>query len=113
MVVFELDGVRYQALNGPMDFPFSEAVSLIVTCDTQADLDRIWDRLVATAASRRCAAGSRTATACPGRWSRAAIGEWMNGDPAAAGRVMQALMQMVKLDIPTLERAYAGEKTHA
>ena len=44
----------------------------------------------------------------PGR-----IGEWLTGDPAAADRVMQAVMGMVKLDIPTLERAHAGEEAHA
>ena len=69
-MVFELAGRRYMALNGGADFPFSEAVSLVVQCDTQDEIDRIWGAS-ARAARRRCAAGSRTASGCPGRWCRA------------------------------------------
>ena len=112
MIVFDLDGVRYQALNGPMDFPFSEAVSLIVTCDTQADLDRIWDRLGDGGKPQMCG-WIKDRYGLPWQVVPSRIGAWMKGDPAAAGRVMQALLQMVKLDIPTLERAYRGETTHA
>ena len=45
LIVFELDGNRYQALNGDSSFPFSEAVSLMITAETQAELDRIWDTI--------------------------------------------------------------------
>ena len=69
-MVFELAGRRYMALNGGTDFPFSEAVSLVVQCDTQDEIDRIGGAS-ARAARRRCAAGSGTASGCRGRWCRA------------------------------------------
>ena len=112
MIAFELDGARYRALNGPMDFPFSEAVSLIVTCDTQAELDRIWDTLGEGGKPQMCG-WIKDRYGLPWQVVPSQIGRWMSGDPAAAGRVMQALMAMVKLDIPTLERAYAGEAAPA
>jgi predicted 3-demethylubiquinone-9 3-methyltransferase (glyoxalase superfamily) len=111
MVVFELDGTRHHALNGPKA-EFTEALSLTVFCDTQGELDRIWDRLGDGGAPIVCGwIKDRYGV----RWQVAPrrIDAWLTGDPAAAARVMAEVGKMVKLDIPTLERAYRGEQAHA
>jgi predicted 3-demethylubiquinone-9 3-methyltransferase (glyoxalase superfamily) len=107
LIVFELDGRRYQALNGGADFPFSEAVSLSVACDSQAEIDRIWDRLAEGGTPQQCG-WIKDRFGLPWQVVPSRIEEWITGDPAAADRVMQAVLGMVKLDIPTLERAHAG-----
>lgn len=106
-VAFTLDGQDFMALNGGPVFKFNEAVSLVVRCQTQAEIDHYWDRL--------CADGGK-AVRCG--WLKDKYGlSWqivpammdrMMADPDATrtGRVMQAVMQMVKLDIAALERAF-------
>lgn len=70
-VVFELDGQAFTALNGGPAFTFNEAISLQVHCRTQAELDHYWNALGLAARHRPSnAAGSRTASACPGRSCR-------------------------------------------
>ena len=113
MIVFELDGNRYQALNGDADFPFSEAVSLMVTAENQAELDRIWDAIADGGGKPQMCGWIKDRYGLPWQVIPAKTGEWLTGDRAAADRVMQEVMKMVKLDIPTLERAYAGEEAHA
>lgn len=68
-VDFELGGQKFTALNGGPHFKFNEAVSLQVMCDTQAEVDRYWEKLGEGGTRRHgSAVGSRTATACRGRW---------------------------------------------
>jgi predicted 3-demethylubiquinone-9 3-methyltransferase (glyoxalase superfamily) len=65
-VDFQLEGQRFCALNGGPQFPFTEAISLYVNCETQDEVDGLWEML--PAAERKInAAGSKTNTACPGR----------------------------------------------
>ena len=109
-VAFELAGCPFTALNGGPQFKFSEAVSFQVMCDTQDEIDELWTRLTA--------GGDPNAEQCG--WLRDKFGlSWqivpaklaeLLGDPDAtkAGRAMNALMQMKKLDITRLERAHAG-----
>lgn len=106
-VAFELAGQAFTALNGGPIFQFSEAISLQVHCDTQQELDYFWERLSTD--------GDPAAQQCG--WLKDKFGlSWqitpsilprlMNpSDPAKAQRVMQALLQMKKLDIETLEQA--------
>jgi predicted 3-demethylubiquinone-9 3-methyltransferase (glyoxalase superfamily) len=112
LIVFELDGRTYQALNGGMDFPFTEAVSLSVACDTQEEIDRIWARLAEGGKEVQCG-WVKDRFGLPWQVAPSRIPEWISGDPEAANRVMTEVMRMVKLDIPTLERAYRGEPAHA
>lgn len=112
MLTFELDGTRYHALNGP-EAPFTEAVSLMLTCDTQAELDRIWDRIVEHGGTPSVCGWIKDRYGLRWQIVPSRIGEWLTGDPAAAERVLNAVMGMVKLDIPTLERAHAGEPVGA
>lgn len=106
-VDFELGGQPYMALNGPKSEP-SWQVSLFVTCDTQAEVDRLWDRLLDGGTPVQCGwitdrfgvtwqivpAGLKELLADP--------------DPARAQRAMGAMMQQVKLDLPAIQRAMAG-----
>jgi predicted 3-demethylubiquinone-9 3-methyltransferase (glyoxalase superfamily) len=107
LVEFELQGQRYQAMNGGPMHRLSDAVSIAVLVDTQAEIDRLWSALTKDGGS-----GSRCGW-CRDRWglSWQIIPRWMvetllAGGPRA-GRVVQAMMGMTKLDLPAL-RAAAG-----
>jgi predicted 3-demethylubiquinone-9 3-methyltransferase (glyoxalase superfamily) len=105
---FEIDGVQYHAFNGGPMFTFSPAISMFVNCETQADVDALWDRLLEGGEAQRCG------------WLKDRFGlSWQivpsnlgkrlrDKDPVKAKRVMEAMMQMIKLDIDGIERAYAG-----
>ena len=110
VVAFELDGQAFTALNGGPMFTFNEAISFQVTCETQADVDYYWEKLTA--------GGDGTAQQCG--WLKDQYGvSWqvvprmlpeMLSDPDAAKsqRAMVAMLQMKKLDIDALTRAYEG-----
>lgn len=112
LIVFELDGRTFQALNGGLDFPFSQAVSLSVACDTQEELDRIWAQLADGGAEVQCG-WVKDRYGMPWQVVPRQTEAWLTGDPTAADRMMTALQDMVKLDIATLERAYRGEASPA
>lgn len=108
-VIFELDGRRFMALNGGEDFPFSEAISIVVSCDTQAEIDRIWDRL-ADGGTPQHGGWIKDRYGLPWQIVPSTFEQLMTeGGPAAANRVMAAVMKMVKLDLAAMERAYIGE----
>ena len=67
VVDFTLAGQRFMALNGGMKMEYTHAVSFKIDCADQAEVDHLWDALLAAAARKAAAAGSPTATACPGR----------------------------------------------
>jgi predicted 3-demethylubiquinone-9 3-methyltransferase (glyoxalase superfamily) len=109
-VAFELDGQRFTALNGGPIFKFSEAISFQVDCETQEEVDYYWDRL--------SEGGDEKAQQCG--WVKDKYGlSWQvvprvliemmsDPDPAKSGRAMTAMLQMKKIDITGLKRAYAG-----
>lgn len=107
-VAFELDGLDFVALNGGPHFTFSPAISFVVNCDSQKDLDEMWDRLLNGGKPSQCGwLTDRFGVS----WQivPAALGAMLGGnDPARSARVMKALMPMVKIDIETLKRAHAG-----
>lgn len=104
-VGFTLDGVHFTALNGGPLFKFTEAVSFVVDCDTQEEVDHYWDKLVEGGQPSQCG------------WLKDKFGlSWQivpkvlpqllaSPDKAKAARVMQAMMKMVKLDIKALQEA--------
>jgi predicted 3-demethylubiquinone-9 3-methyltransferase (glyoxalase superfamily) len=112
-IVFELDGNRYQALNGDMDFPFSEAVSLMIGVEDQAELDRIWNTIEADGGKPVACSWIRDRYGLFWQVVPKQLDKWLTRDQATTDRVMAEVMRMVKLDIPTLERAYAGEGVDA
>jgi predicted 3-demethylubiquinone-9 3-methyltransferase (glyoxalase superfamily) len=108
-VVFQLEGQKFMALNGGPVFTHSPAFSLIVNCQTQADLDRIWEKLSADKASEQCG-WLKDKYGVSWQIVPAELEKWLNEkDPARANRVIAALMQMHKLDIKKLKEAYATD----
>lgn len=107
---FELLGKPFVALNGGPSFSFSQGMSLLVTCDTQAEIDRFYDRLLADGGKEmQC---GWLADKFGVVWQNVPRGlvDWIGDkDPAKAGRAMQAMMAMKKFDIAALKRAHAGE----
>ena len=110
IIAFELDGQAFTALNGGPNFKFNEAISLQVSCETQEEVDYYWQKL--------SQGGDERAQQCG--WLKDKYGlSWqivpsvlpeLVGDPhsAQSERVMKAMLQMKKLDIAALKRAYAG-----
>lgn len=105
-VDFQLEGQRFTAINGGSAFTFTPAISFYVDCATQTEVDTLWEKLTAGGAEEQCG------------WLKDKYGvswqivptvliELMNDpDPEKAQRVTQAMLQMVKLDIEGLRRAY-------
>ncbi|MPZ23391.1 MAG: VOC family protein [Dehalococcoidia bacterium] len=107
-VAFELGGQSFVALNGGPQFKFTEAVSFVINCKDQEEVDRFWDALAEGGTIQECG------------WLKDRYGlSWQviptvlskllgDSDPAKAGRVMGAMLQMKKIEIKDLEEAYAG-----
>lgn len=107
-VTFEIEGQSFTALNGGPHFKFTPAISLFVDCDTQDEVDRLWDKLSEGGEKSRCGwLVDRYGVS----WQiiPKALGRFL-GDPdrAKAERAMKAMLQMGKIDIATLERAFNG-----
>lgn len=107
-VDFELAGLGFMALNVGQPWQFTTAFSLSVACDSQAEIDSLWNQLGDGGSELQCGwLTDRFGVS----WQivPADIGQWIgHPDPAVAGRVMEAMMQMVKMDIATLKAAYDG-----
>jgi predicted 3-demethylubiquinone-9 3-methyltransferase (glyoxalase superfamily) len=109
-VEFKLDGVEFVALNGGPIFPFTEAISLVVNCKTQAEVDYYWKKLSAGGKQVQCG------------WLKDKYGvSWQivpteliemmkDKDKARAKRVADVMLNMVKLEIEPLRKAYKGAK---
>jgi len=107
-MTFELDGQQFTALNGGPVFKFTEAISFVVHCETQAELDEFWEKLSAGGQEVQCG-WLKDRFGLSWQIVPTALSELMqSGDPARSQRVMQALLQMKKIDIETLRKAYAG-----
>jgi predicted 3-demethylubiquinone-9 3-methyltransferase (glyoxalase superfamily) len=103
---FELDGQEFYALNGGPSFSFSQGISLFVSCDTQEEVDELWERLTEGGEPGPC--GWLT-DKFGVSWQviPRALGDMLSDkDPEKAGRVLAAMMQMSKIEIEGLERAY-------
>jgi predicted 3-demethylubiquinone-9 3-methyltransferase (glyoxalase superfamily) len=109
-VEFELDGQRFVAFNGGPSFKFTEAVSFVVNCKNQAELDRFWNALSAGGEERPCG-WLRDKYGLSWQIVPSAIGEWLSSkDAARSQHVMEAVLQMSKLDIKTLKKAYGKSR---
>ena len=108
VIEFTLFGQPFMAIGaGPLD-PFNHAISFMVNCDDQAEIDRYWDALLDGGQAEQCGWLRDRYGVC---WQivPTALGEMMKDpDRARAKRVTEAMMSMVKFDIAGLERAYAG-----
>jgi predicted 3-demethylubiquinone-9 3-methyltransferase (glyoxalase superfamily) len=102
----EIEGQKFLALNGPPMFTFSPAISFMVNCETQAEIDEYWDKLSAGGETQQCG------------WLKDKFGvSWQivpnemphlmgSASPAQSQKVMEAVMKMTKLDIKTLKQVY-------
>ena len=107
VIEFELEGTEFVALNGGPHFKFTEAISLTVDCKSQAEVDDLWERLSAGGSKSQCG------------WLKDKYGlSWQivpsvlvellsDPDPKRSKRVMEAMMQMTKIDIAKLQQASA------
>ena len=106
---FELDGLSFTGLNGGPVFKFTEAISLVVHCETQAEVDHYWERLTADGGKPNQCAWLKDKFGVSWQIVPAALIELLQDeDPARSARVMQAMMQMTKIDIARLQAARAG-----
>lgn len=108
MVSFELAGAQFLALNGGPHFKFSEAISLSIDCQSQAELDALWDALGAGGEHGRCG-WLKDRYGLSWQLVPSRLPEFVGGpDAAGAKRAMEAMLTMSKLDIAKLEAAYDG-----
>ena len=106
---FEIEDMSFIALNGGPQFKFSEAISFQVSCDTQEEIDYYWSRLTADGGAEGSCGWLKDKFGLSWQVIPSTIGSMMTDpDPAKPQRVMQAFMQMKKLDLAELQRAYAG-----
>jgi predicted 3-demethylubiquinone-9 3-methyltransferase (glyoxalase superfamily) len=109
-VDFTLDGEPFNGLNGGPDFRFNESISFIVDCADQAEVDRYWDALVADGGEHGPCGWLKDRFGVSWQIVPRRLYELLEGpDAGASERAMQAMLQMGKLDVETLERAYAGD----
>lgn len=106
---FELDGQRFIALNGGPRFKFTEAISFVINCETQEEVDKFWEKLSEGGEKSQCG------------WVKDKFGLWWqvvptvlgqlmgDKDPEKSKRVMEAMLQMSKIEIEPLQRAYEGK----
>jgi predicted 3-demethylubiquinone-9 3-methyltransferase (glyoxalase superfamily) len=109
VATFQLEGQQFMALNGGPHYTFSPAISFFVDCETQAEVDELWEKLTAGGGEVQCG------------WLRDKFGvSWQiiprtlmelmqDKDPVKSQRVFKAMMGMIKIDIEGLQRAYRGE----
>ena len=108
-IEFEIEGQRFIALNGGPVFKFNEAVSFVVNCKTQREIDYYWKKLTAGGQEVQCG-WLKDKYGVSWQIVPTILGRLMRGkDSAKSERVMAAVLRMVKLDIKTLERAYHGK----
>jgi predicted 3-demethylubiquinone-9 3-methyltransferase (glyoxalase superfamily) len=106
--VFQLEGQQFIALNGGPQFTFSPAISFVVNCETQPEVDELWEKLSAGGRTDRCG-WLQDQFGLSWQIVPTALGALLQDrDPARANRVMQAMLQMTKIDIARLKQAADG-----
>jgi predicted 3-demethylubiquinone-9 3-methyltransferase (glyoxalase superfamily) len=106
---FRLAGHEFMALNGGPQFKFTEAISLFVRCETQEEVDRLWARLTADGGEESQCGWLKDRYGLSWQIIPNRLGELLGDkDPERAGRAMQAMLGMRKIDVAGLERAAAG-----
>ena len=110
---FQLDGQEFIALNGGPQFTFSPAISFFVNCETQEELDEIWEKLCEGGKKNRCG-WLQDKFGVSWQVIPTALGKLMSDpDPQKSGRVMKAMLQMEKIDIRALQQAHENKSSAA
>jgi predicted 3-demethylubiquinone-9 3-methyltransferase (glyoxalase superfamily) len=108
-VQFELEGQRFIALNAGPQYKFTEAVSFFVDCDTQEEIDTLWAKLTADGGSPSQCGWLKDKFGLSWQIVPNSLGRMLGDkDPARSQRVMQAMLQMKKLELDQLQAAHAG-----
>jgi len=106
VATFQIDGQEFMALNGGPEFKFSPAVSFLVNCKTQEEIDEFWEKLSEGGEKKQCG-WLQDKYGLSRQIVPTALGEMMQDkDPEKSKRVMQAMLQMHKIDIGRLRQAY-------
>lgn len=109
-VAFELFGQEFMAMSAGPLFKFNESISFIVYCDTQEEIDEYWQALTTDGGQESECGWLKDKFGLSWQILPSTLNAMMSsGDPAKTGRVTQAFLQMKKLDIAALQRAYDGE----
>jgi len=109
-IEFEIEGQKFTALNGGPQFKFNESVSFVVYCQTQDEVDYFWQKLAADGGQESECEWLRDKFGLSWQVTPTVLIEMLHDkDPKKSGRVMNAMMQMQKIDISKLKAAYAGE----
>ncbi len=109
LVEFELDGQRFMALTGGPQFHFTEAISLLVNCKSQEEVDELWSKLSAGGSTSQCG-WLKDKFGLSWQVFPTVLGEMLQDkDPERSKRVMEAMLKMTKLEIEGLKRAYEGQ----
>src|SRR5260370_25594171 len=104
----QLDGQEFLALNGGPQFTFTPAISLFVNCETQGEVDELWERLSAGGEKGRCG-WLKDKFGLSWQIIPSVLGKLLHDkDAGKAKRVMQSMLQMTKIDIRALEQAYSN-----
>lgn len=108
-VIFELNGQRFMALDGGSAFKLSEAVSFEIECEDQAEVDHFWERLSAVPESEQCG-WVKDKFGLSWQIVPKRLGELLSDpDEEKSHRVLNAMLEMKKIDVAELERAYQSE----
>jgi predicted 3-demethylubiquinone-9 3-methyltransferase (glyoxalase superfamily) len=109
-VDFTLAGSSFVGLNGGPEFTFNEAVSFVVDCEDQAEVDRYWEALLADGGRESVCGWLKDRFGVSWQVIPRQLPEMLNSsDREAAARALEAMLKMVKIDVATLEHAYNGE----
>ena len=110
VVAFELEGQQFMALNGGPHYSFTPAISLLVNCETQQEVDELWDKLLAGGGKPSRCGWLQDKFGLSWQIIPTALGKLVGDpDPEKSKRVMQAMLQMEKIDIVRLQQAHDGE----
>jgi predicted 3-demethylubiquinone-9 3-methyltransferase (glyoxalase superfamily) len=104
-VAFEIEGMEIVGINGGPMFQLSEAVSFLINCDTQEEIDRLWGKLGAGGKEQPCG-WLKDKFGLSWQFNYSGIGQMMTSDPDRSNRVMDAILKMSKIDVAALKQAY-------
>lgn len=105
-IEFEIEGQKFVALNGGPLFKFNESISFVVNCETQEEVDYFWGKLTAKGGQESACGWLKDRFACRGKSYGCFDRHAHDTDHKKSGRVMQAMLQMKRIDIKTLEGVY-------